>query len=211
MGHLYDSYAELAAAEEEGVAYTRTAIQLPTTSWASIAIHGGGIEAGSGELALAVGDGLMSTYVFAGIKASHNSDLHITSTAFDEPQCRALVGAADRTLSFHGYAGVAGEEETALGGLDSELAGSISAALTGQGFTVISASHEVAGAKPANICNRNRRGAGLQLELSHALRTSFFPNGEVSQAMRDSGQRTQRFYDYVEAVRSVVAIPQPVS
>ena len=211
MGHLYDSYAELAAAEEEDVAYTRTALELPTTSWASIAIHGGGIEAGSGEVALAVGDGLMNTYVFAGIKASHNSDLHITSTYFDEPQCLALVGAADRTISFHGYAGTVGQADTALGGLDTELARSLSAALADKGFRVISASSEVAGTKPGNICNRDRRGAGVQLELSHALRKSFFPNGDLSRAMRDSGQRTQRFYDYVDAVRSVEATPQPVS
>jgi phage replication-related protein YjqB (UPF0714/DUF867 family) len=207
VGNLYDNYAQLAAAEEEGVAYTRSALDRPTTSWASIAIHGGGIEVGSGELALAVGDGLMDTYVFAGIKASHNSDLHITSTEFDEPQCLALVGAADRTISFHGYGGPVGEAETALGGLDSDLERSISAALTNKGVRVISASREVAGTDPANICNKNRRGAGVQLELSHVLRKSFFPNGDWSRAMRDSGQRTQSFYDYVEAVRSVAITP----
>ncbi|SIM69766.1 poly-gamma-glutamate hydrolase family protein [Micromonospora cremea] len=211
MGNLYDNYAQLAAGEEEGVTYTRTALYRPTTSWASIAIHGGGIEAGSGELALAVGDGLMDTYVFAGIKASHNSDLHITSSRFDEPQCLAMVGAADRCISFHGYAGTADQAETALGGLDADLQQSISAALIDKGFRVISASSEVAGTYPGNICNKDRRGAGVQLELSHALRKSFFPTEDLSRAMRDSGQRTARFYDYVEAIKSVVTTFQPAS
>ncbi|WBB68045.1 poly-gamma-glutamate hydrolase family protein [Micromonospora sp. WMMD812] len=207
MGNLYDNYAQLAAAEEEGVAYTRTALDLPTTSWASIAIHGGGIEAGSGELALTVGDGLMKTYVFAGIKASHNSDLHITATHFDEPQCLALLGAVDRTISFHGYAGTGDQAETAVGGLDTDLGGSIAAGLADRGFSVTSASSEVAGTYRGNICNKNQRGAGVQLELSHALRKSFFPHGDLSRKMRDSGQRTQRFYDYVEVIRSVTATP----
>jgi phage replication-related protein YjqB (UPF0714/DUF867 family) len=211
VGDLYDNYAQLAAGEEEGVTYTRTAFDRPTTAWVSIAIHGGGIEVGSGELALAVSDGLMDSYVFAGLKASHNSDLHITSTDFDEPRCLALVGAADRTISVHGYAGIVGQAETALGGLDTDLERSISAALTDKGFRVISASSEVAGTDPDNICNKNRRGAGVQLELSHALRKSFFPNGKWSRAMRDSGQRTQRFYDYVEAIRSVATTPQLAS
>jgi phage replication-related protein YjqB (UPF0714/DUF867 family) len=203
VGNLYHSYPELAAAEEEGVAYTRTVLDLPTASWASISIHGGGIEAGSGELALAVGSGLMHSYVFAGTKARHNFDLHIPSTHFDDPECLALVEAVDRIISFHGYDSTVGRAETALGGLDTDLERSISAALTGKGFRVISASSEVAGTDPRNICNRNRRGTGVQLELSHDLRKSFFPKGELSRAMRDSGQRTQCFYDYVEAIRSV--------
>jgi phage replication-related protein YjqB (UPF0714/DUF867 family) len=211
VGDLYDNFAQLAAGEEEGVTYTRTAVDRPTTSWASIAIHGGGIEVGSGELALAVGDGLMDTYVFAGLKARHNSDLHIISTDFDEPRCLALLGAADRTISVHGYVGPVDVAETALGGLDTDLERSISAALTDKGFTVVSASREVAGTDPDNICNKNRRGAGVQLELSHVLRKSFFPNGDWSRAMRDSGQRTQRFYDYVEAIRSVATTSQLAS
>lgn len=203
MGDRYDNYAELAAVEEEGVDYTRTVLNVPTTSWAAIAIHGGGIEAGSGELALAVADGLMDAYVFAGIKAQHNSDLHITSIDFDEPQCLALLGGADRTISFHGYTGATGEAETALGGMDSDLERAISIALTNSGFTCTSGSREIAGTNPRNICNQNQRGAGVQLELSHALRKSFFPDGDLSRATRESGQRTRRFHDYVAAIKSV--------
>ncbi|MGK5442746.1 poly-gamma-glutamate hydrolase family protein [Micromonospora sp. URMC 105] len=204
VGDRYDSYAELAAAEEEGVDYTRTVLDQPTTSWAAIAIHGGGIEEGSGELALAVGDGLMATYVFAGIRSRHNSDLHITSIDFDDPQCLAVVAGADNTVSFHGFTGPADEAETAVGGLDGDLERAIAAALADSGFTVTSGSREISGTNPRNICNKNRRGAGVQLELSQALRKSFFPGGDLSRTTRESGQRTQRFYDYVEAVRSVV-------
>lgn len=207
MGDRYDSYAALAAVAAEGADYTRTVRDLPTTSWAAVAIHGGGIEEGSGEVALAVGDGLMATYVFAGIRSRHNSELHVTSVDFDDPQCLAVVGGAENTISFHGYTGPADVAETALGGLDGDLERAVAAALTAGGFAVTSGSREISGTDPRNICNRNRRGAGVQLELSEALRRSFFPGGDLSRRSRESGRRTQRFQDYVQAVRSVVGAP----
>lgn len=203
MGDLYQSYAELEAAETEGVDYLRTSRDVAGATWASIAIHGGGIEAGSGEMADQVAGAHMDFYEFDGIKPSGNSDLHITSTLFDEPICVAMVGASKRTLSFHGYAGTVGVAETAIGGLDTDLRDRIDAALTAAGFTVIAASQEIAGTDPANICNENASGAGVQLELSRALRESFFPGGDLTKSSRDSDERTQAFYDYAAAIESV--------
>ncbi|MGV9803955.1 poly-gamma-glutamate hydrolase family protein, partial [Mycobacterium sp. NPDC003449] len=112
MADLYASYTALAAAQVEGVDYERRSVPVTGSRWCSIAIHGGGIEPGSGEAARAVGAGLMSHYEFAGIKAANNSDLHVTSTNFDEPTCQSLVTGSLRCLSFHGYAGVTGLAET---------------------------------------------------------------------------------------------------
>lgn len=203
MGDLYQSYAELEAAETEGVDYLRTSRTTTGATWASIAIHGGGIEAGSGEMADAVAGARMDFYEFDGIKTSGNSDLHITSTLFDEPICVDLVAASIRTLSFHGYAGTTGVAETSIGGLDTDLRDRVDAALTAAGFTVVAAAQEIAGTDPANICNENASGAGVQLELSRALRESFFPNGDLSKSSRDSTERTQAFEDYAAAIRSV--------
>jgi phage replication-related protein YjqB (UPF0714/DUF867 family) len=201
VADLYSSYTDLAAHEVEGVSYERRQVPVTGASWAAIAIHGGGIEAGSGEVARAVSAGLMAHYEFAGIKSSNNFDLHVTSTNFNEPICQGLVGASSRTLSFHGYTGD-GTPVTSIGGLDTVTRDRIGAALTGAGFSVISAAQEINGSDPANICNLNRIGAGVQIEMSQALRASFFPNGDLSRAMRDSGQRTSVFDDYVAAVRS---------
>jgi phage replication-related protein YjqB (UPF0714/DUF867 family) len=202
MGDLYNNYAELAAAETEGVDYERRTVDVAGATWTSIAIHGGGIEAGSGEMAREVGAGLMDHYEFAGLKPSGNIDLHITSTNFDEPNCVALVGASRRTLSFHGYTGTHGVAETAIGGLDTEMVNKVTERLKTAGFAVVTAPSEIAGTDPANICNENTRSAGVQLEMSRALRESFFPNGDTTRAMRDSGQRTESFDLYAAAVRS---------
>ncbi|MFJ8146052.1 poly-gamma-glutamate hydrolase family protein [Streptomyces sp. NPDC096048] len=201
MADLYASYSELAAAETEGVDYERRSVPLARATWCSIAIHGGGIEGGSGELARAVAPGLMSHYEFAGLKNTGNGDLHVTSTNFDEPQCEAIVHTARRCLSFHGYSGTPGVAETAIGGLDEQLVAKVTQYLVAAGFTVIDAPSEIAGDNPANICNETTTGAGVQLELSRAQREAFFPGGDLSRAMRDSGQRTPAFDAYVAAVR----------
>jgi len=200
VADLYANYAALAAAETEGVDYTRAVTLFPGAKGASIAIHGGGIEAGSGEVAAAVAAGAMNCYVFAGIKSSGNTDLHITSTNFDEPQALALVAASTRTLSFHGYSGAT--PVTAIGGLDTVRVTRITEALELAGFTVVPTSSEIAGTDPDNICNKNLNGAGVQLEMTLAQRQAFFPGGNTSRAVRESGARTETFWAYVAAVRA---------
>jgi phage replication-related protein YjqB (UPF0714/DUF867 family) len=200
MSHFYSDYASLAAAETEGVDYERRSVTVSGATWTSIAIHGGGIEAASGEMARYVGAGLMNHYEFAGIKSSGNSILHVESTLWDEPNCVAMVGASIRTLSFHGYTGTTDVAETALGGLDTDTLERIRFNLEAAGFSVVDAGGEIAGDSPNNICNENANSAGVQLEMSRALRESFFTNGDLSQANRDAGNYTQDFYDYANAI-----------
>lgn len=202
MTDTYANYAALAAAETEGVDYERRSVPVSGATWCAIAIHGGGIEPGSGEAARAVGLSLMNHYEFAGIKSSGNSTLHITSTNFDEPNGLAIVNAAKRCISFHGYVGGTGVAETSLGGLDTTTSARVGAALTAAGFRVVSAAQELNGDSASNIVNKTTISAGVQLEMSNALRASFFPNGDLSRTMRDSGQRTSTFNAYVAAVRS---------
>ncbi|MFZ3494630.1 poly-gamma-glutamate hydrolase family protein [Streptomyces sp. 5.8] len=206
MGDLYDNWAELAAAEVAGVDYNLTSITPTGATYAAIAIHGGGIEAGSSELAHEVSGGgtTMALYYLEGWKPSGNQDLHVTSTNYDEPGGLALVAASNRTLSFHGYTGVSGYAVTALGGLDEELGARIAYGLRAAGFAVTDAASEIAGDDPDNICNKNLRAAGVQLEMSRQQRADFFPNGDLSRAMRDSGQRTAAFYRYATAVQNAV-------
>jgi len=203
VADLYASYTALAAAETEGVDYERRTVAVSGATWSSIAIHGGGIEAGSGEVARSVGAGLMAHYEFAGIKPSNNSDLHVTSTNFNEPIAQGIVTASARCLSLHGYTGTAGLSETSIGGLDTVMAGRVASALTRAGFRVITAAQEINGSDPLNICNTTTISAGVQVEMSNALRASFFPGGDLSRTMRDSGQRTGAFQAYVGALRGV--------
>lgn len=206
MADKYPNYAALAAAEKEGVAYSRTAVAPAGTTWAAIAIHGGGIEGGSGEMAREISQAgtTMAYYEFAGLKKANNVDLHITSTHYDEPMGQALVANARRCLSFHGYVGTDGVPETAIGGLDTELVARVTAALTRAGFAVNTAPSEIAGTDPLNICNRTASNGGVQLEMSRALRNSFFPGGVNTKAVRDSGARTAVFYRYASAIRAAL-------
>ncbi|MGW6309128.1 poly-gamma-glutamate hydrolase family protein [Streptomyces niveus] len=203
MADKYANYAALAAAEVEGVDYTRTAVTPAGATWCSIAIHGGSIEPGSGEMAREVAGSRMRFFEFAGIKSSGNVDLHLTSTVYDEPTGVALVAASRRCLSFHGYAGETDVAETAIGGLDAALVSRVTMALRAAGFTVVTAPSEIAGTNPLNIANKTSSGMGVQLELSRAQRAAFFPGGDLSRAMRDSGQRTPAFYAYAAAVAAV--------
>ncbi|MER6106713.1 poly-gamma-glutamate hydrolase family protein [Streptomyces hirsutus] len=202
MADLYGSYGELAAVETEGVDYERRRVLVAGATWCSLAVHGGGIEGGSGEAARAVGAGLMSHYEFAGLRTSGNADLHVTSTNFDEPIGEGLVRASRRCLSFHGCAGTPGLAETAVGGLDTDLVVRLTQRLRSAGFPVVTAPSEIAGTHPANICNKTLTSAGVQLELSRAQRAAFFPGGDLSRAMRDSGRRTETFHAYVAVVRA---------
>jgi hypothetical protein len=83
------------------------------------------------------------------------------------------------------------------------LAGRVASALTRAGFRVSTAAQEINGSDPANICNTTTISAGVQVEMSNALRASFFPGGDLSRTMRDSGQRTGAFQAYVGALRGV--------
>ncbi|MCX4572293.1 poly-gamma-glutamate hydrolase family protein [Streptomyces sp. NBC_01571] len=201
MADLYPSYSALAAAETENVTYARRTVPVTGATWCAIAIHGGGIEVGSGEVARAVAAGLMNHYEFAGLKSSNNVSLHVTSTNFDEPTCLGIVTSSRRCLSLHGYVGTAGLAETSLGGLDTDTAERVRDELTRAGFSVIDAAQEINGNDLTNIANKTTLAAGVQIEMSNALRTSFFPNGDTSRAMRDSGQRTPAFTAYVAALR----------
>ncbi|MET9343078.1 poly-gamma-glutamate hydrolase family protein [Nonomuraea sp. NPDC003804] len=202
---VYSSYAELAAHETEGKDYRRVQRLPRKATVAHIAIHGGAIEAPTTQLADHAAGGRHAFYSFEGIKPSDNGDLHITSTRFDEPRGRALVAAVDYTVSWHAAAGA--EATTYVGGRDRKLAKKIVTALHAAGFTVAASTpEEINGDSPANIANRNRRGMGVQLELSRGQRKQFFAGGNLSRAwIEDPAHRTKAFYRYVAAVDSALS------
>src|SRR5262249_61887052 len=97
----YRNFAALARKERSGIDYD-VLVRRARTAFAIVAPHGGGIEAGTSELADAVAGATHSFYTFEGLKPSGNRDLHITSTRFDEPMCLSLIGASDVVVTLHG-------------------------------------------------------------------------------------------------------------
>lgn len=200
---IYMSFAELSAAETEGADW-RIVHEPRGSALAVIAIHGGGIEPGSSELARALAGTERSLYLFEGLKSSGNSVLHITSTRFDEPQSRALVQAADYCISVHGCTGT--EPVTHVGGRDEALREAIAAALRAAGFDArlpgeLGFAEHFSGTGPQNICNITTRGMGVQLEISRAQRAAFF--GDIGSASGRK-QTTPVFENYVAAIISAM-------
>ncbi|MFE3144751.1 poly-gamma-glutamate hydrolase family protein [Streptomyces scopuliridis] len=204
MADVYPNWAALAAVEVEGTDY-RIDVRRTPSRVSHIAIHGGSIEPGSSEVANDVAS--LTGQQYYNMEAlpgeAPAARLHVTSTHFDEPRCLTVQSAVMRTVSYHGLSGT--DAVTHMGGRDEDLLRRIGLALEGAGFLVEwGTADEVNGDSPANIANRNRSGAGVQLEMTRGLRNSFFPGGQAGDAAaRNSGERTEAFYRYTQAIASV--------
>jgi len=195
MSDRYDSYEQLRRNEELDKDY-RIAWRKGKTNLVIIAPHGGNIEPGTTEIADAVAGKDHSFYSFVGIKSAGNGDLHITSTSFDEPHGSHMVKESMNVLAIHGCKG--GRQIVYLGGLDIALKERIRDALTRVGFQAGEHDNpELRGIHKYNICNRGKRGKGVQLELSFDLRRKMFHS--LRAKGRDS--KTDLFDDFVLAVR----------
>lgn len=199
MADKYKNFAALAAHERSGIDY-RVIVRRAQPGFAIMAPHGGGIEAGTSEIADAIAAQRYSFHALEGLKSKNNGDLHITSTKFDEPMCLTLLGHTMIVLTIHGEESVDGEG-VFLGGLDYAVGATIRTALTQAGFDVRTHSdRKLQGREPENICNRGTSGAGVQLELSKSVRETLFES-----LTRDGRTHpTPRFGLFVEAVRVAI-------
>jgi phage replication-related protein YjqB (UPF0714/DUF867 family) len=174
MADTYLNFAELEQHEQAGIDYG-VFVRREEPAFAIVAPHGGGIEPGTSEIADAIARQRWSFYTFEGLKQRGNSVLHITSTCFDEPMCLILLGKTTRVVTIHGEESDDDGEGVFVGGRDVALGTSIWDLLTAQGFDVRKHPDcNLQGLDPKNICNRGTTGAGVQLELSHAVRATLF-------------------------------------
>lgn len=207
MADFYQNFAALAAHNKAGKDY-RIDCKMRSSAMSHIAIHGGGIEPGTSELASVVSAQTgQSYYSFLGLKSSGNARLHITSNYFDEPVAVELQKSVIRTLSYHGMKG--DSPLTLVGGLDEQLKNAVCIALEEAGFTAERAGHYLlSGEGLSNIAHRNKSGMGAQLELSYNLRASFFKGDDLSRLSRERGNYTDIFWRYVEVlVRVATQLP----
>ena len=162
-----------------------------------MALHGGGIEPGTGTLAEAIAGDLHGFYCFRGIGTAGNAALRIPSHLFDEPCAVELACAAESVLSIHGCRGP--ECCVYLGGRDDALKEAAREALNAASFTV-SESARFPGVNPMNLCNRGRSGKGLQLELTAGLRRALL-------GRKDGGRcRNGEFGRFVKALQDVLTV-----
>ncbi|KAA6448759.1 poly-gamma-glutamate hydrolase family protein [Bacillus swezeyi] len=162
--------------------------------------HGGRIEGGVSELVRAFNDDY-STYLFEGKKDENNSDLHITSTNFDEPLALQKIKEHHYTIAFHGYSG--DRPHTLVGGTDRQLAKAIVRSLKKSDFSaeLVKVNGRFAGTAEENINNESQTGMSVQLEISTAQRKDFFEDFDYKDREET---KTRKFYRYVKAVRKVL-------
>jgi len=197
MADKYLNFAELNQQEEIDRDF-RVRVHRAKSDTVIAAPHGGGIEPGTSEVAEAIAAADYSFYAFEGRKHHGNGSLHITSSHFDEPQCIALITNAKRVVAIHGESG--SKEIVCLGGRDEACVKRIQDALRRNGFQQVKRYARFKGLDRNNICNRNKSRAGIQIELSHGYRRSFF------RSLSPSGRQnpTDRFYEFVNAVRTAL-------
>lgn len=206
MSDLYPSMTALLAARTEGVDYTITSIVNPFSPVAITAPHGGNIERGSSEVGALIREYGNYNYFSFNALLSDSSDLHVTSTNYDEPTILGMMAAADFCVGIHGKSGT--DESIYVGGLDSAFRNIVWTKLEEAGFTCLLAPEGIAGQEPMNITNRTRSGGGVQLETTTNLRKSFFTDGDWNN--RDRSNWSQKMYDFAHAVHDAIQEILPV-
>lgn len=192
----YTSYEALRLEKEQGIDYDIHTLNR-RSPLVIAAPHGGGIEPGTSEIALALAGQEYSYYVFDGLGERGNHELHIASTDFDEPRCLELLQNACLVLTVHGCRG--GHEVVYVGGLDKGYMSSLEIALSGAGFCVDIDDSRRSGKSPSNICNRSRSGMGVQLEISLGMRRKMFKGLRQEQRV----ETTPVFDRFITAVRRI--------
>lgn len=201
MADLYPSMTALLAARTEGVDYTITKIENPFSPVTITAVHGGNIERGTSEVGALIREyGNYNYFSFNCLLDTNPSDLHVTSTNYDEPQVLGLMAASDYVVGIHGKSGT--DESIYVGGLDSAFRNIVWTKLEEAGFTCLLAPEGIAGQEPMNITNRTRSGGGVQLETTTNLRKSFFIDGDWNNRVRANW--SQKMYDFAHAVHDAI-------
>jgi len=195
----YNNYKELNQNARIDIDYT-VDVREGASGVVVMAVHGGGIEPGTGALADAVAGRVQhGFYAFRGLLPSGNRILHVKSHRFDEPRALELVQRYATALAIHGCSG--SDARVYIGGRHRMLASQIGARLKAAGFFV-SDNPAFAGVHPLNICNRCRSGAGVQLELTTGLRRQMFAGSLQS----GSRKTTAAFDRFVVAVRRALRV-----
>jgi phage replication-related protein YjqB (UPF0714/DUF867 family) len=189
---------------------------------AIIAPHGGGIEFGTSELCLAVagyhpatlvvtpGTGVTYDYwMFEGLRAENNGELHVTSTNCDDGVALSLCAGARNVLALHGFdaaqAGLPEDAEVVLvGGRNATLKQHLLDEFAAAGLGAIDAvDHDTLnGDEATNITNRTLLGMGGHLEITGPLRKAMFDDDSRPQRKHTT---TKVFWDFVAACRNALA------
>ncbi|MGY0756612.1 poly-gamma-glutamate hydrolase family protein [Staphylococcus haemolyticus] len=169
-----------------------------------LAIHGGGIEPATSEIARVIAnEGQFNYFAFNGIRAKGNNELHVTSINYDNDIAMNLVKSSERAVTIHGCLG---EENVAyIGGKDNQLKERIANELNQIGVEVKEAPSHMSGVQDDNIVNCTKNEVGVQIELTSSLRKSLFKNNKFNRKSRmDESNWDDKMYDFGQAINSAI-------
>jgi phage replication-related protein YjqB (UPF0714/DUF867 family) len=199
----YRSFDEILENEREGRDFSRIIVER-YSPFAVVALHGGGIEPGTTELAQAIAGNDYSLYCFESLKTSGNELMHIPSHDFDDPLCLDLISTAQVVISIHGCSGEGKGASVFVGGRHEQLRARLSDSLHKAGFLVAPGAGRYLGQHRDNVCNLGQAGTGIQLEISLGVRRKMFAG-----MRRQDRKITQPAFDqFVQAIRLVLHTTQ---
>lgn len=188
-----------------------------------LAIHGGGIEKGTSEIALATagyhpatlvpavdGLGLHDFWLFEGLLSGGNGRLHVTASNYDDPIALKLVTNARRCISLHGCSDDQAKVADAppdgiiqIGGRDHKLRDIVLDELTAAGIPAeITTDPLLDGDLCDNIANQTKVRGCAQLEMGTHFRESLF--GTDTRAQRKH-TTNEKFWRLVGALRKAMS------
>src|SRR5699024_5500366 len=199
----YKSMTELYNDTKEGIDWKKDTRDVGK-SVLIVAPHGGNIEQGTAELTkLVSNNGDFDYFSFEAIRPSNNTQLHVTSTNYDDATLHDMIQDRTATISIHGAQGE--EQLVYLGGYQSPLRDAIQSQLERKGFVVKIPPEYLGGLSNANFINKVEESTGVQLELTTALRKAFFKDGDASTASRKKIENwTTTMYDFAEALNGAI-------
>lgn len=175
----YSSMSELLAREPAGHYQIEFRI-IPGSRVLIASPHGGLIEKGTSLLSDFVAGDDFCRFDFQGIRPRDNFlNLHVSSLNYDSGILQRINDLSDITVTVHGFKQLGSGKLTIVGGLDAEGRDLVVQCLNQTGFQAVPARDMFSGLNPQNIVNRNRRGKGIQLEISTQQRIAFFGDTEV--------------------------------
>ena len=164
-----------------------------------IAIHGGGIEPLTSELAAAIAGSEYNLYDLQGIRPVGNDELRIPIARFDEMRLGAMVKRGETALSIDGVPG--DEPLVHMGGGNHRLKHLLADRFSEAGWIVAGPATPGAAHDPTRFYNRCTLG-GVHVELSEGLRCSMISCPLECFAWQDATCWKDAFYRFVDTVRS---------
>ncbi len=201
MGVPTRDFTDIVLAADKGVDYD-IHVRECGGQVAVVALHAGGIEPLTGELADRIAGSEHSLYAFCGLRASGNEQLRVSPLRAQEMRLDNLIRRSKVVLSIAGIAAVGATVQ--VGGTNETLRQLLLVTLQEAGFEARPSETPGVNRSRAYFFNQAEQG-GVQLELSAALRASMVEAPLHGFRWEDPAVWNRRLDLFVGAVRQALA------